>query len=63
MLRMWIICLLAALAPLAAAQDNYPSKPIQMIVPFPPGGVADITGRPTAQVMSKLLKQLCLAEC
>ena len=41
----------------AAAQDVYPSRPIQMIVPFPPGGVADITGRPTAHVMGKLLKQ------
>ncbi|HEV7804003.1 MAG TPA: tripartite tricarboxylate transporter substrate binding protein [Burkholderiales bacterium] len=57
MLRMLVICLLAAIAPLAGAQDNYPSKPIQMVVPFPPGGVADITGRPTAQVMGKLLKQ------
>jgi tripartite-type tricarboxylate transporter receptor subunit TctC len=28
-----------------------------MIVPFPPGGVADITGRPVAHVMGKLLKQ------
>jgi tripartite-type tricarboxylate transporter receptor subunit TctC len=41
----------------AAAQDAYPSRPIQMIVPFPPGGVADITARPTAHVMGKLLKQ------
>ena len=40
-----------------AAQDTYPTRPIQMIVPFPPGGVADITGRPTAMVMGKLLKQ------
>jgi len=49
-----------ALLPLAfsaAAQDIFPSRPIQMIVPFPPGGVADITGRPTAHVMGKLLKQ------
>ena len=29
----------------AAAQEPFPSRPIQMIVPFPPGGVADITGR------------------
>lgn len=40
-----------------AAQDVYPSKPIQMIVPFPPGGVADITARPVAHVMGRLLKQ------
>ena len=40
----------------ARAQD-YPTRPIQMIVPFPPGGVADITGRPVAHVMGRLLKQ------
>jgi tripartite-type tricarboxylate transporter receptor subunit TctC len=40
-----------------AAQEAYPSRPLTMIVPFPPGGVADITGRPTAHVMGKLLKQ------
>ncbi|HEX6295824.1 MAG TPA: tripartite tricarboxylate transporter substrate binding protein [Burkholderiales bacterium] len=40
----------------AWAQD-YPSKPITMIVPFPPGGVADIVGRPLAAVMEKSLKQ------
>ncbi len=39
------------------AQDTYPSRPITMIVPFPPGGVADITGRPLAHVMSRILKQ------
>ncbi|HSI00985.1 MAG TPA: tripartite tricarboxylate transporter substrate binding protein, partial [Reyranella sp.] len=52
---------LAGLTLLAArpafAQESFPSRPIQMIVPFPPGGVADITGRPTALVMGKLLKQ------
>ena len=41
----------------AMAQETYPTRPIQMVVPFPPGGVADITGRPTAQVMGRLLKQ------
>jgi tripartite-type tricarboxylate transporter receptor subunit TctC len=57
MLRTYTALVLAALASVAIAQDNYPNKPIQMVVPFPPGGVADITGRPTAQVMSKMLKQ------
>src|SRR5215208_5419051 len=41
----------------ALAQDSYPSKPITMVVPFPPGGVADIVGRPLAATMEKTLKQ------
>jgi tripartite-type tricarboxylate transporter receptor subunit TctC len=41
----------------AVAQDKFPSRPIAMIVPFPPGGVADTTGRPTAAAMEKVLKQ------
>jgi tripartite-type tricarboxylate transporter receptor subunit TctC len=44
-------------ASVALAQDAYPSKPITMIVPFPPGGVADIVGRPLAAQMEKTLKQ------
>jgi tripartite-type tricarboxylate transporter receptor subunit TctC len=46
-----------ALFPLAAAAQDYPSRPVTMIVPFPPGGVADIVGRPLAAVMEKSLKQ------
>lgn len=41
----------------AVAQEAYPSRAITMIVPFPPGGVADITARPTAAAMEKILKQ------
>jgi tripartite-type tricarboxylate transporter receptor subunit TctC len=41
---------------LVAAQDAYPSKPITLIVPFPPGGVADIVGRPFADALSRELK-------
>jgi len=41
----------------AYAQDAFPSRAITMIVPFPPGGVADVTGRPTAAAMEKILKQ------
>ncbi len=48
---------LALTALAAAAQEVYPSRPITMIVPFPPGGVADITGRPTAAALEKILKQ------
>ena len=41
----------------AAAQEPYPSRPISLIVPFPPGGVADLTARPVAAAMEKALKQ------
>lgn len=40
----------------ALAQDVYPSRPVNMVVPFPPGGVADTVGRPVAEAMSRLLK-------
>jgi tripartite-type tricarboxylate transporter receptor subunit TctC len=51
-----IAVLLLALSGAAGAQD-YPTKTITMIVPFPPGGVADIVGRPLAAAMEKTLKQ------
>src|SRR3954471_3064843 len=55
-MRIMLFVALAALCTAGAAQD-YPSKPITMVVPFPPGGVADIVGRPLAAVMQKSLKQ------
>jgi tripartite-type tricarboxylate transporter receptor subunit TctC len=51
-----IAAFLFSLCSAAWAQD-YPTKPITMIVPFPPGGVADIVGRPLAASMEKTLGQ------
>jgi tripartite-type tricarboxylate transporter receptor subunit TctC len=50
-----VIGVLAAFS--VQAQETYPSRSVTMIVPFPPGGVADITGRPTAAALEKILKQ------
>jgi tripartite-type tricarboxylate transporter receptor subunit TctC len=50
------------LAGVTHAQDTYPSKPVTMIVPFPPGGVADIVARPTAEVLGRVLKQPVVIE-
>jgi tripartite-type tricarboxylate transporter receptor subunit TctC len=41
----------------AQAQEAFPTRAITLIVPFPPGGVAEITGRPTAMAIEKILKQ------
>ena len=54
--------LLLAAAPHAFAQAAFPSKPITMIVPFPPGGLADIVGRPVAEAMARDLGQPVLVE-
>src|SRR5512143_1420952 len=51
---------LAAFATVAAAQ--YPDRPITMIVPFPPGGVADTVARPVADALSRELKQPVVIE-
>ena len=52
----------AALLPMAALAQDYPSHPVTMIVPFPPGGVADITARPVAEAMGRFLKQPIVVE-
>jgi len=51
------VCLafLSLILSLSAWGQDYPSKPITMIVPFPPGGVADLTARPLAPAMEKVL--------
>lgn len=48
--------MLATLVP-AAAQEPYPSRPVSIINPFPPGGIADLTARPLAATFERLLKQ------
>jgi tripartite-type tricarboxylate transporter receptor subunit TctC len=46
----------------AQAQDKWPSRPITMIVPFPPGGVADTVGRPIAEALSRQLGEPVIIE-
>jgi tripartite-type tricarboxylate transporter receptor subunit TctC len=58
-----LVCLALGLSAMAAAaQDAYPTHPVTMVVAFPPGGVAELTGRPTAIAMEKVLKQRIIIE-
>ena len=50
--------MLVALTATAGAQD-YPNKPVRLIIPFPPGGSNDVVGRMIAtQLSEKLGKQV-----
>ena len=46
----------------AAMADSYPSKPIRLIVPFPPGGPTDIVARPLAVLLGDRLKEQVVIE-
>ncbi|MGZ5034156.1 MAG: Bug family tripartite tricarboxylate transporter substrate binding protein [Usitatibacter sp.] len=52
----------AALALCAAAQGQYPDKPIRLIVPFAPGGVTDTSGRIVAEALARRLGQPIVVE-
>ena len=55
--------LIAALASTAVrARDDYPARPVQMIIPFAAGGPTDIVGRVMGAKMGELLGQQFVAE-
>ena len=51
-----------ALAPGVQAQAGFPSRPISLLVPFAPGGIADLTARAVAEHMAKSLGQPVVVE-
>lgn len=58
----WAACVAVMGAAPAAAQETWPTRPITMVVPFPPGGVADTVARPVAESMSRFLGQTVVVE-
>jgi len=61
-MRKTLVILALLFTPFAFAQDSYPSRPIKLIVPFPPGGATDIVGRLMAQKLQEALGQPVVVE-
>jgi len=52
----------AALSATASAADNYPSRPIRLLIPFPPAGITDLSGRLVAEGLRVKLGQPVVVE-
>ena len=55
-------CLVLALAATPALAQQYPSKTVRLVIPFPPGGSNDIVGRVMAQSLSDRLGRTVVAD-
>lgn len=59
--RTWVLILCMWVAILGGAAGvswgDYPTRPVSIVAPFPPGGVADLTARPLAAALEPVLKQ------
>jgi tripartite-type tricarboxylate transporter receptor subunit TctC len=61
-IRAALATLALAITSVCFAQEAWPTKPITLIVPFPPGGVADTVARPVAEALARELKQAVVVE-
>lgn len=57
-----LLAFAAAPATASAQQGAYPAKPVKLVIPYPPGGGTDITGRAMAQKLSDFLGQSVVIE-
>jgi tripartite-type tricarboxylate transporter receptor subunit TctC len=56
------VAAMLSLAPSAHAQQNYPNRPVRLIIPFGPGGIADTTSRLVAEKLGERLGQRIVIE-
>ncbi|SEA71141.1 tripartite tricarboxylate transporter substrate binding protein [Variovorax sp. YR216] len=60
--KLLTLCTLAVAFAATAHADTYPSKPIRMVVPFPPGGGTDILSRLVANKLTEVSKWTVVAD-
>ena len=58
----FILIAMVSLAPIVMGQQAYPNKPVRIIVPYPPGGTADIVGRTIAEKLGVIWGQSVIVE-
>src|SRR5262245_5361914 len=56
------VVVIALAAVTGAWAQKYPTRPVNLIVPFPPGGLSDAVGRPLAEAMQERLGQSIVIE-
>lgn len=57
-----LACLVALVVPAAAAQSSYPTRPIRIVVPYPPGALTDLLARAIGERLGTSLKQPVVIE-
>jgi tripartite-type tricarboxylate transporter receptor subunit TctC len=62
MLRLFFICLLSALAAAPAAAQTWPTRPVTLVVPFPPGPALDLVARLVGVKLGEALGQNIVVE-
>lgn len=58
----WLVCGAGLAALPAVAQGEFPSRPIRLVVPYAPGGIADLLGRLIVDRLGPLIKQTVVVE-
>ena len=61
-MRGFLALLFGMLLTATALADNYPSRPIRLLIPFPPAGITDLSGRIVAEALREKLKQPIIIE-
>ena len=54
---LWMSCCAIALLPQGGYAQTYPSKPVRLLIPYPPGGASDFVGRTIAAKLGEQLRE------